>query len=140
MGVITYTPDSNKIVHVTKVDFAKRILPKTIQLVQYDSVIPVIAVNLYLNDEDYTIPEGVDIDMMVRWSKTGKPFVHKDILGCNASRNIAYVGIDSTMTNEYGEYNPILELVVLEDTVEKRMGSFPFKVIVSKNTIEETEE
>lgn len=135
MSIITYVPNENKIVHETKVDFSKRVVPETIQLVQYDSGIPIIAVSLYLNGQVYSILDDIALAMKVRWSKTGQPFVHKDILGCNAARTIAYVGIDSEMTDIYGEYNPVLELVETVNNIDKRMGSSSFPVIVNRNPI-----
>ena len=137
MGINTYTPDSNKIVHKTKVDFVKRIVPERIHIVQYDSVIPVIAVNLYTNGDIQVLPNDPLIDMKVRWSKNGRDFTHKDILGCNQARNIVYFSIDSEMSEQYGVYYPILELVVPVNDTFDRVGSSSMIFEVHQNPIEE---
>jgi|LGOV01.1.fsa_nt_gb hypothetical protein len=132
MSVITYVPTVSKIVHETEVDFYGRPRAKDIQLMQYDSVIPIIAIALYMNKERYSIPNDPTIDCKVRWSKDGKQTVHKDILGCNSARDIVYVETDSLMTIEHGEYNPVIELI----EPNNRVGSSPFKVIINRNPIQ----
>ena len=117
MGIDIYMPDSNKIVHKTKVDFMKRIIPETIYLVQYDSLIPVIEVRLYSNGTPFIISDNEGVEMSVRWGDG----IKKDILGCNVNRNIIYFDIDSEMSNKFGLFNPILELVVTETTQKIRV-------------------
>lgn len=133
MSVITYVPDGNKIVHETEVDFYGRPTVKDIQLVQYDSVIPIIAVSLFMNGEIYVIPNDPLIDGKIRWSKDGRNFVHKDILGCNATRDVIYIGMDAEMSDKDGTYNPVIELI----EPNNRVGSSPFSVVINRNPIQE---
>lgn len=138
MGIDIYTPDSNKIVHKTKVDFIKRIIPETIHLVQYDSIIPVVEVSLYFNGDVYTIDDNENVSMKIRWGrKYEEPFVIKDILGCNNSRDKIYFSIDSDMTHEFGFFNPILELVVNNDSTKQRLGSSAMIFEVDSNPIQQ---
>lgn len=138
MGINTYIPDSNKIVHKTKVDFMKRIVPETVHIVQYDAFIPVIEVSLYSNGSVYSISNDPNVEMKVRWSnKDGRSFVKKDILGCNNTRNIVYFSVDSDMTNEFGIFNPILELVVPVNDTFNTVGSSPLIFQIDENPIQE---
>lgn len=129
MGMQQYTPDSNKIVHKTKVDFMRRIIPETIYLVQYDSLIPVIEVKLYSNGVPFIIPDNEGAEMSVRWGDG----IKKDILGYNVNRSIIYFDIDSEMSNKFGLFNPILELVVTETT--QKLGSSPMIFNIDENPI-----
>lgn len=129
MGIDIYTPDSNKIVHKTKVDFMRRIIPETIYLVQHDSLIPVVEVKLYSNGVPFLIPDNEGVEMSVRWGDG----IKKDILGCNVNRSIIYFDIDSEMSNKFGLFNPILELVVTETT--QKLGSSPMIFSIDENPI-----
>ena len=57
MAVKLYTPDANVIVHETKVDFRRRVVQRQVNLVQYDKSMPVIAVQLCSNGNEYVLPE-----------------------------------------------------------------------------------
>jgi len=138
MGIDIYTPDLRNIVHETKVDFMKRIIPRTVHIVQYDSLIPVIKVLLYLNGSKYSIVDDPNVEMKVRWSKKGNlSFIEKDILGCNSTRDAIYFSVDSDMTNDFGTFNPILELVVPVNDTLNRVGSSPMIFEIDANPIPE---
>ena len=64
MGIDIYMPDSNKIVHKTKVD--RNVLSRN-NPVQYDSLIPVIEVRLYSNGTPFIISDNEGVEMSVRW-------------------------------------------------------------------------
>lgn len=138
MAVISYTPESFMIVHQTMVDFSHRTIEKPINLVQYDAEIPVIAVSLYLKGHPYTIPvSDTNITIKVRWGKKGNSYVYKDILGCNAERNVVYFGIDTDMSSEHGVFNPIIELIVTSGGKEYKVGSSQMTIIFDRNPVQQ---
>ena len=133
MGIDIYTPDSNKIIHKTKVDFIKRIIPETIYLVQYDSLIPIIEVDLYSNGIPFIIPDNEGVEMSVRWDNG----IKKDILGCNLDRSTVYFDISQEMSNKFGLFNPILELVVHVNEITQKLGSSKMIFNIDENPIPE---
>lgn len=130
--MVVYTPDSNKIVHKTKVDFQKRFIKDTVHLVQYDSKIPVIEVSLQLNGSVYTLPNDI-VSVKVRWGLHHKTVVYKDVLGTNINNTVVYFDIDSEMTLEHGIYETVIELIVTsnEQTITVASSSIIFKVDVN---------
>ena len=50
-----FTPGLDRIIHSTSADFNKRTLPRPVHIVQYDDGIPILAVTLYLDGNQYTI-------------------------------------------------------------------------------------
>lgn len=129
MSIETYVPNSTKIIHTTEVDFIGRAEVKDIRLVQHDSIMPVIAVDLFMNKERYSIPNDPIISAKVRWGQYGNTIIYKDILGCNSSRDTIYVMVESDMTLKSGKYNPVIELVESSN----RVASSAFGVIVDNN-------
>lgn len=137
MSISVYTPTINNIVHRTKVDFGTRsIIPEIINLVQYDVMIPVIEIDLYLDGNAYTLPTSIEI-VKLRMSKTGRDHIYKNTLGTNISRTSVYFPVDSEMTANYGTYNPILELISDGQLVA---GSSKMIFNIDKNPIKEMEE
>lgn len=135
MSINTYVPDDTKILHIAKVDFSRRVSPEKIHLVQYDSGIPVVAVELYNNGKIYILPDSTDLEVKVRWGITNTKFIHKDILGCNEERNKVYFEIDSDLTDIPGTFNPILELVENSNENIGILGSSPMIFIIERNPI-----
>ncbi len=133
MCIDIYMPDSNKIVHKTKVDFMKRIIPETIYLVQYDSLIPVIEVRLYSNGVPFIISDNEGVEMSVRWGDG----IKKDILGCNPDRSTIYFDISQEMSNKFGLFNPILELIVQINETTQKLGSSKMIFNIDENPIPE---
>lgn len=138
MGTELYTPSSNSIIHNTKVDFTNRlILQKTINLVQYDRNMPIIAVSLYKNGVIYSLPVGMTVK--IRWGKKDRTFVYKEALGCNTGRNIIYFDVDEQMTYFHGKLDPIIELVDSSGSTPAMAGSSSIPVVIEKNPIQETD-
>ena len=109
MAIQTYNVPTDRIIHKAKVDFSQRCIQKTIHIVQYDKS-SVIAVELFLNGEEYVLPSHADVK--VRWGKRDRTFIYKDALGCDANRHIVYFDVDEQMSFFYGPCNPILEVVI----------------------------
>lgn len=133
MGINVYIPDSNKIIHKTKVDFMKRIIPEEIYLVQYDSLIPIIEVDLYSNGIPFVIPDNESVEMSIRWNNG----IKKDILGCSPDRSTIYFDISQEMSNKFGLFNPILELVVHTNETTQKLGSSKMIFNIDENPIPE---
>ena len=130
MAVKLYTPDSNVIVHETKVDFRRRIVQRQVNLVQYDKSMPIIAVQLYSNGNEYVLPENANA--YIRFGKRDHTYVYNECLGCDQTRTIVYFAITDQMTIFYGEHTPIVELRI-GDTVA---GSGSIPIWIDRNPIQ----
>ena len=127
-----YTPDSNKIVHTTSVDFKKRGVNKPIHVVQYDNSLPVIAVKLYLDGEVYALSSEAEAN--VRLKKRDGTVVYNPVLGCNSDRNIVYFEVTYQMTSVNGRTAPVLEICYGNDQVA---SSSPIEMEIDRNPIQE---
>ena len=130
MAVKLYTPDDNVIVHETKVDFRRRVVQRQINLVQYDKSMPVIAVQLCSNGNEYVLPENASA--YIRFGKRDHTYVYNECLGCDQTRTIVYFAITDQMTVFYGEHTPIVELRI-GDTVA---GSGSIPIWIDRNPIQ----
>ena len=130
MSVKLYTPDANVIVHETKVDFRRRVVQRQINLVQYDKSMPVIAVKLCSNGNEYVLPENANA--YIRFGKRDHTYVYNECLGCDQTRTIVYFAITDQMTVFYGEHTPIVELRI-GDTVA---GSGSIPIWIDRNPIQ----
>lgn len=111
MGVATYTPPSDRIIHHTAVDFGERwSLGTAVNLMQYDKTLPIIAVSLYSGGKPYTIPSNADLN--VRVGKPDGTKVYNPVLGCNSQRTICYVEATRQICAAYGQALAVLELLV----------------------------
>lgn len=130
MAVKLYTPDDNVIVHQAKVDFRRRIVQRQVNLVQYDKSMPIIAVQLYSNGNEYVLPENANA--YIRFGKRDHTYVYNECLGCDQTRTIVYFAITDQMTIFYGEHTPIVELRI-GDTVA---GSGSIPIWIDRNPIQ----
>ena len=130
MSVKLYTPDDNVIVHQAKVDFRRRIVQRQVNLVQYDKSMPIIAVQLYSNGNEYVLPENASA--YIRFGKRDHTYVYNECLGCDQTRTIVYFAITDQMTVFYGEHTPIVELRI-GDTVA---GSGSIPIWIDRNPIQ----
>lgn len=130
MSVKIYTPDANVIVHETKVDFRRRVVQRQVNLVQYDKSMPVIAVQLCSNGNEYVLPENANA--YIRFGKRDHTYVYNECLGCDQTRTIVYFAITDQMTVFYGEHTPIVELRI-GDTVA---GSGSIPIWIDRNPIQ----
>ena len=130
MAVKLYTPDDNVIVHQAKVDFRRRIVQRQVNLVQYDKSMPIIAVQLYSNGNEYILPENASA--YIRFGKRDHTYVYNECLGCDQTRTIVYFAITDQMTIFYGEHTPIVELRI-GDTVA---GSGSIPIWIDRNPIQ----
>ena len=111
MGVTTYMPPSDRIIHNTAVDFGERwSLGTAVNLMQYDKTLPIIAVSLYSGGQPYTIPSNADLNARVGKSDGTK--VYNPVLGCNSTRNVAYIEVTRQISAVYGPALATLELII----------------------------
>lgn len=111
MGVATYTPPSDRIIHHTAVDFGERwSLGTAVNLMQYDKTLPIIAVSLYSGGQPYTIPSSADLN--VRVGKPDGTKVYNPVLGCNPQRTICYIEATRQICAAYGQALAVLELII----------------------------
>ena len=111
MGVTTYIPPSDRIIHNTAVDFGERwSLGTAVNLMQYDKTLPIIAVSLYSGGQPYTIPSSADLNARVGKSDGTK--VYNPVLGCNSTRNVAYIEVTRQISAAYGPALATLELII----------------------------
>ena len=130
----TYTPNPNRIIHNTSVDFQKRMVCNPIHIVQYDTGTPIVAVSLYSNNATYTLPEGVTAN--IRLKKRDGKVVYNPVLGCNAERNVLYFEVTYQMTVIPGLVRPILELVI--DAEANVAASSSIEIEIDKNPIQQS--
>lgn len=106
MGV--YTPDSNRVVHYTYADMTARQIVRPVHLVQYDQGLPIIAVKLYNDGLEYTIPANATVN--IRCGKVDGNFVYNPALGWDSAMHTVYFEVTKQMTALAGEINPIVEI------------------------------
>lgn len=126
-----YTPGLDRIIHSTSADFNKRTLPRPVHIVQYDDGIPILAVTLYLDGNQYTIPANAE--MNIRFGKKDGTFVYNPALGCSSDRHIVYFEITQQMTVFQGRFTPIVEVVIGGDVA----GSGCLDIEIDRNPIQE---
>lgn len=126
-----YVPNNEKIVHTTSVDFGKRIILQPVHIVQYDEVLPILAVNLRLNGTQYVIPENAEVN--IRLGKKDGTFVYNPALGCDIERHTVYFEITQQMTSFKGRVTPIVEIVVGSGVA----GSSSIILEIDRNPIQE---
>lgn len=111
MAISVYTPPSDRLLHNTEVDFGERwSLGTAVNLMQYDKTLPIIAVSLYSGGQPYTIPSSADLN--VRVGKSDGTKVYNPVLGCNSTRNVAYIEVTRQISAVYGPALATLELII----------------------------
>lgn len=139
-NIYTFTPEYaetyvpvEKIIHTTKVDFNYRNnIPEQIHLVQYDSHIPVIKIDLYNCGEPYAVNTFECVN--VRWFKPDATFVYNPALGVSSDRKSAYIEVTQQMTAAYGTAKAIIEVLRGSDSL---VGTATFEVIIDRNPVSE---
>lgn len=130
MDVIDLSNYTDRIIHETSVDFIKRIIQSSIHIMQYDNNLPLIAVKLYKNGQDYILPSTAVVK--IRWRKKDGTIVYKAVLGTNETRDTVYFEVDQQMTYFDGKNTPILEVTVpvagTEDTRMAGSGYLYFEI------------
>lgn len=110
-----YTPDSTRVVHYTYADMSARQIVRPIHLVQYDEGIPIIAVKLYNDGLEYTIPDNAEIN--IRYGKTDGKFVYNPALGWDTAKHTVFFDVTKQMTAVAGDANPVIEIIVNDKVV-----------------------
>ena len=129
MGI--YTPDSNRVVHHTYADMTARQIVRPVHLVQYDQGLPIIAVKLYNDGLEYTIPTNATVN--IRCGKVDGNFVYNPALGWDSAMHTVYFEVTKQMTVLAGEINPIVEI----ELDNKIVSSGAIAVQIDSNPIQE---
>lgn len=109
MGISTYTPPADRLIHETVVDFKERArLVAPVHLMQYDMTLPILAVSLYSDGIPYALPANASVS--IRAGKADGTVVYNPALGCNAARTVVYCEMTKQITAQYGMTNAILEI------------------------------
>lgn len=106
MGV--YTPDSSKVVHYTYADMSARQIVRPVHLVQYDQGLPIIAVKLYNDGLEYTVPTNATVN--IRCGKVDGKEIYNPALGWSSDMHTVYFEVTEQMTAVAGEMSPIVEI------------------------------
>lgn len=123
-----------RIIHKSKVDFNKDISPLVISVTQYDINIPIIAVELFNNDQKYTLDNNMSV--RVRLKKKDGYIVYNPVLGYNQERTMVYFEITQQMSVLCGEIYPILEISVNSNAGVNIAGSSYIPILIRKNPIQ----
>src|SRR5574344_983862 len=128
-----YSPNTDQIVHEVKVDFVDRLPDKPIHLVQYDSLLPVLAVKLNKEGRGFFIPDNANANL--RYGKNNNKFVCIQALGCNVTKNIVYFEVPRQMTTASGSNVFVIEIEVNG----KVAASSPVNILIDRNPIQDSD-
>lgn len=109
MAVQTYTPASGEVMRVCRVDFSSGEVPSPVILMQYDSDLIILAVQLYNNNVPFVLQAGDDAN--VKLIKPDGTVVYNPVLGCDENRTMVYVQVTYQMTIIAAELTPMIEIV-----------------------------
>lgn len=110
------------------VSFDKRETESIVHIIQYDDVLPVIAVHLWNNSSPYNIPDGAAVN--VRLCKADKTYVYNPSLGVSEDRNTAYIEVTAQMAAADG-----LAIAIIEVVNSGIAGTGVFVLDVGKNPV-----
>lgn len=135
---VQHTLEDWRVIHKTIADFGKNITPKPIFLTQYDTSIPIVAVDLYNNDEVYAVP--VTTAIRVRLKKKDGYIVYNPVIGFNEARTTVYFEFTYQMGIFDGELYAILEMSTSspssQDESTPKAGSSYLLLVIRKNPIQ----
>lgn len=138
-ATVGYSPPSTSVVHNAAVSLTERAPASIVHLVQYDTTIPIVAVELTANGQPYTVPGGAAVN--VRMKKPDGHFIYDPALGLSDDSQTAYIGVTLQMTAAFGKSTPIIEIVV--DGNVAATGTFMLDIDenqVPESAIESTDE
>lgn len=125
----TYTPSSTKIIHHTYTDLSNRQIGRPVHIVQYDDGIPILAVKLYNDGQEYIIPTSAHAN--IRLEKADGNFIYNPALGVDSDKSTIYFEVTKQMAALPGELNAIVEL----EFSEGRAATGSVQLIVDQNPI-----
>jgi len=132
MGISTYTPPAERLLHETAVDFkAGTRTAAPVHLMQYDMTLPILAVSLYSDGVPYTLPANASAS--IRVGKVDGTVVYNPALGCNATRTVVYCEMTKQITAQYGIMNAILEIALNGMTA----GSSYIQLDIARNPVQD---
>ena len=104
------SPPSTSIQHSAQVSLTSRSPASVVHLVQYDTNVPVIAVNLTANGQPYTVPSGAAVN--VRLAKPDGTYVYNPAYGLSEDSQTVYIAVTVQMTVCSGRLAPVIEVVI----------------------------
>lgn len=128
----TYTPPSTSVIHNAQVSLTDRSPASVVNLVQYDDMLPIVAVALRANNLPYTVPSGASVN--VRMAKPDGTYVYNPALGVSENAQTAYIAVTLQMTAAFGKSTPTIEIVI--DGNVAATGAFT--VIIDENPVPES--
>ena len=130
----SYTPPSNKIIHVTSVDFVTRQISDPVLLVQYDDTLPILEVHLFQNGVKYNLSSSSNVN--IRFKNLDGYKVYNPALGYNSSdTSIVYFNITQTMTVSHGKSFGVVEI----GSGDGIANSAPISFVIDKNPIQNSD-
>lgn len=130
----SYTPPSNKIIHVTSVDFVTRQISDPVLLVQYDDTLPILEVHLFQNGVKYNLSASNNVN--IRFKNLDGYKVYNPALGYNSSdTSIVYFTITQTMTVSYGKSFGVIEI----ESGNGIANSAPISFVIDRNPIQNSD-
>lgn len=106
------TPPTNAIVHAAKVFLLSRKMPDIVHLVQYDQSLPYLAVELFVGDKPYTVPDGAAVNIRMAKPVPSTKKVYNPAYGISSDRHTVYIQVTTQMTAVAGCTDPVIEVVV----------------------------
>ena len=104
------SPPETSIQHSAQVSLTARSPASVVHLVQYDTTVPIIAVNLTANGQPYTVPSGAAVN--VRLAKPDGTYVYNPAYGLSANSQTVYIAVTVQMTACSGRLAPVIEVVI----------------------------
>lgn len=127
----TYVPGANTVVHNTSANFISMERGEPVHLRQYDQTVPIIAVELYIGQQPYSVPDGAAVN--IRMEKPDKKHVYNPAKGVSSDRQTAYFEATAQMTAAFGLSEPIVEIVIADGIA----GTASFTIDIAKNPVPE---
>lgn len=126
-----YNVDAISVVHHTNVDIYTNKISNPVHLVQYDDRLPILAVTIYNNGQEYSIPDAAKARLRV--GKPDRTCVNVQALGMSSDKHTIYFEITKQMTMFEGTFHPTVELNVGGKIGHPSLLTF----IIAKNAIQD---
>lgn len=117
------------IVHNTSVDFTRRVISEPVHVVQGDKTTPQISVELLVDGQPFTVPDGAQVNIAL--DKKDGTFVFNK--ADSVDGNIATFTVTAQMAAVPGDFTP--EVQIVDDSGQATTGKFP--LIVDKAEVQE---
>lgn len=127
----SYSPTASAVVHITSANLINMERGEPVHLRQYDQSVPVIAVELYVGQQPYSVPDGAAVN--IRMEKPDGKHVYNPAKGVSNDRQTAYFDTTAQMTAAFGSSDPIVEIVIAGGVA----GTAAFHLDIDENPVPE---